>query len=235
MNVKRQHRFAVALVVALISLAASTLAARESEPEGAPTPTTWHVTSYLTGRVGVRSIHYWSKGPWMRAETVINGHPIVTIVRDKDYVAYDRVTGKGARIGRSPGAVKQDAKRLRPFGNDLEELVAQGGERVEAAADGNAGVEIWRITDSDGRRKLWVSSGEQRLPVRLETFVRGSFDTVTLDYSNWTRGLELPDRFFEAPPEISLEQLDYSAYFDAAASRPVAPVLYPDLLYGDGG
>jgi len=183
----------------------------------------------------MRSIRYWSKGPWMRAETVIKGHPVVTIVRDGDYVAYDRVTGKGARIGRSPGAVEQDAERLRPFGNEFDELVAQGGERVEAAVDGNPGVEIWRITDSVGRRKLWISSDEPRLPMRLETFVRGSFETVTLSYSGWMRGLELPDGFFEAPADVQLERLDYSAYIDAAASRPVAPVLYPDLLHGDGG
>jgi hypothetical protein len=232
---KMQVRFAVALLAGLISLPASSLAAKESEPDAAATPATWHVTGYVTGLGAVRSIRYWSKGPWMRAETVIKGHPIVTIVRDGDYVAYDRVTGMGARIGRSPGAVEQDAKRLRPFGNDFEELVAQGGELVEAEADGNPGVEIWRITDSAGRRKLWVSSDETRLPARLETFVRGSFGSVTLNYSDWMRGLELPDRFFEAPAEIQLERLDYSAYIDAAASRPVAPVLYPDLLHGDGG
>jgi hypothetical protein len=52
---------------------------------------------------------------------------------------------------------------------------------------------------------------------------------------DWSKGLELPDQFFEAAPDISLEQLDYSAYIDAAASRPVAPVLYPGLLHGDGG
>ncbi len=232
---KMQHRIVVALLVGLISLPASSLAAKESEPDAAATPPTWHVTGFVTGRIGMRSIRYWSKGPWMRAETVIQGHPVVTIVRDGDYVAYDRMTGKGARIGRGPGAVEQDAERLRPFGNEFEELVAQGGERVEAVVDGNPGVEIWRITDSVGRRKLWVSNDEPRLPVRLETFVRGSFETVSLSYSGWMRGLELPDGFFEAPADVQLERLDYSAYIDSAASRPVAPVLYPDLLHGDGG
>jgi hypothetical protein len=131
--------------------------------------------------------------------------------------------------------VKQDAKRLRPFGNDLEELIAEGAELVEAVADDNPGVEVWRITDTSGRRKLWVSHQEPRLPVRLETFVRASLETVTLNYSDWKRGLELRDEFFEAPSEIILEQLDYAAYIEAAASRPVAPVLYPALLHGDGG
>jgi hypothetical protein len=197
-----------------------------------PERETWHALTFVSGEMGLRLIYYWSKGDWMRAETLIGGHPIVTIVRDHDYVSFDRLTGKGARIRRSPNATREDADRTRPFGNDHAELVAQGAVKVEESKRAGQDVEIWRITDSSGRRKLWLTRGEPQLPMRIENFVRANGETITTDYSDWVRGIEMPDSFFDAPSNVQLEEFEYRAYVEASGTRAIAPVLYPDLLHG---
>lgn len=205
------------------------------EPAGAApetAPDTWHATTFVTGDMGFRIIHYWSKGDWMRAQTLIGGHPIVTIVRDGEYIGYDAMTGKGARIQRAPAAREEDRNRSRPFGNDLDELKKQGADKVEVTERAGRAVEIWRKTDAAGRRKLWVTSDEPMLPMRLETFVRGGSETITTEYSDWAKGLAIPDAFFAAPQGLDLEVLDYESYLEQGSTRPIGPVLYPDLLHG---
>jgi hypothetical protein len=235
---KMPCRIAARLLTALVFLVAVSVGADESADTGAdgsvdaPRPDTWHATTYVKSSMGLHVIHYWSKRSWMRAQTTIDGHLIVTIVRDGDYIAFDALAGRGARIRRTPAAVKEDRDRSRPFGNDLAELIAQGADKVEDSTRSGRAVEIWQKTDGAGRRKLWVTSDEPKLPMRLEIFVRGGADTITTDYADWMMGLEVPDSFFEAPPDVKLEKLDYSAYIDASAVRRVGPVLYPELLHG---
>lgn len=220
-------------LVFLLFLGSPVRAADPSEPAKDGAVNTWFATTFVSASsLGVRVIHYWSKGRWMRAETVMNGHPVVTIIRDTEYISYDLATGKGARIRRAPAATSADTGRIRPFGNDLEELIAQGAEKIEDTIMAGQRGEVWRITDSAGRRKLSVTHDEPKLPLRLETFVRGTSETVTLDYMNWARGLALPDAFFEPPPNVRLESFDYEAYLEASTTRAIGPVLYPDLLHG---
>lgn len=171
----------------------------------------------------------------MRAETVMNGHRLVTIVRGSEYISYDVVTGQGARIQRAPQAIADEAGRLRPFGNDLDEVRRQGAEKVEETIGGGQRGEVWRVTDEAGRRKLTVTRDAPQLPISLETYVRANGQTVSLDYMNWARGLTLPDGFFEPPSEMQLERLDYATYVAQATQRPIGPVLYPDALHGIGG
>jgi hypothetical protein len=108
----------------------------------------------------------------------------------------------------------------------------EGAVKVEESTRSGIDVEIWRITDDQGRRKLWVTSAEPRLPMRLENFIRSAGDTITTDYSDWTRGLEIPDAFFEAPANVQLEEFDYQTFIKASAERSIGPILYPDLLHG---
>lgn len=228
------------LVAGLTSLlscgwAAPSLGADDARPAAESTtasPDTWHATTFVSGAMGFRVIRYWSKGQWMRAQTLIGGHPIVTIVRDGHYIGYDELAGTGVRIERAPQAIAEDRARPRPFGNDLDELKRQGADKVEETTRAGVEVEIWRKTDAAGRRKLWVTKSEPQLPMRLETFVRAGGDTITTEYSGWSKGLPIPDSFFEAPANVKLERLDYAAFLDAAAAGPVGPVLYPDLLHG---
>lgn len=213
-----------ALVAAFALTTASAAEAKDVE--------SWHATTFVRGQHGTRVISYWSKNAWMRAETLIVGHPVVTIVRGRDYIAYDRLTRKGVRIRRPAVATAEDGRHLRPFGNDLHELIAEGGEFVQVEDFGAQKAEVWRVTDRLGRRQLWVTGEEPKLPIRLETFVRGGGQTITTDYSGWARGMEIPDSFFDPPSEIKLDSVDYTSFLTDPPVSARGIVLYPDLLHG---
>lgn len=212
--------------------------AREEAADAAPsTPSaseTWHVSTYVSGPMGFRVIDYWSKGPWMRANTLVSGHPLTTIVHGERYVVFDAIRGEGLSIRRSPRALAEDATRGRPFGNDLAELIAKGGEKVEDLRFRGEDATVWRLTDDATRRTVWVRRSGGELPIRVEIFERARAQTVTIDYSSWLRGIEIAESFFEAPAQISLRSLDYDAYLESAQSGGAGPfpVLYPDLLHG---
>ncbi|MBW2424959.1 MAG: hypothetical protein JRG86_11945 [Deltaproteobacteria bacterium] len=200
-------------------------------PEGAET---WHATTFVSSPVGFRVIDYWSKGDWMRANTLISGHPITTLVRGDRYVVYDVLTGEGLSIRRSKRARKEDAKRERAFGNDLEEIIAAGGEKVEDTRLSGVDATMWRLTDTRGRRTVWVRRRKPVIPLRVETFDRASSETVAVDYANWAAQIAIPDRFFEPPAGLELRKLDYEAFVKASQEGRAGPlpVLYPDLLHG---
>jgi len=212
--------------------------AQEAEEVEAPKtkpPETWHATAYVRGRMGIRVIDYWSKGPNMKARTLISGHPITTIVRDDRYVALDGLTGRGLDIRRSKTAMGDDKKRIRPFAFELDEMIRDGGEKIEDVKIGVMDGEIWRVTETNARRKLWVTTGDPRVPLRIETFNRGSAETVNLDYSDWTFNLKLTDGFFATPANFVLETFEYDYYVEKTLEGPVGaiPILYPDLLHGN--
>ncbi len=225
-------RPALLLLIASLALVPPAATPVHAADEAASPPDTWHATVFVGVRGGLRVVRYWSRGSWLRAETVLDGHPIVTIVRGSDYIAYDRLTATGVRIRRTPLAIDRDSKRARPFAFDFEDLVADGGEKVEESSMGGRATEVWRVRDSEGRRKLVMTRDEPRVPLRLETFLRARGETITRDYTGWRRGFEVAEGFFEPPPNVSIETFDYEAYAAATASRNLAPVLYPDLLLG---
>ncbi len=206
----------------------------EAADSAASASETWHVSTYVSGPMGFRVIDYWSKGPWMRANTLVSGHPLTTIVHGERYVVFDAIRGEGLSIRRSPRALAGDATRGRPFGNDLAELVAQGGEKVEDLRFRGEDATVWRLTSDATRRTVWVRRRKEDLPMRVEIFERASAQTVTIDYANWIRGIEIDESFFEAPAQVSLRRLDYDAYLESAQSGDAGPfpVLYPDLLHG---
>jgi len=130
--------------------------AADSAPSAASAGRTWHVSTYVSGPMGFRVIDYWSKGPWMRANTLVSGHPLTTIVHGERYVVFDAIRGEGLSIRRSPRALAEDATRGRPFGNDLAELIAKGGEKVEDLRFRGEDATVWRLTDDATRRTVWV-------------------------------------------------------------------------------
>lgn len=197
-------------------------------------PSTWHATAFVSGIGSYRIIHYWSQGSSMRAETLISGHPITTIVRGDRYIVIDRLTGKALDVERAKNAVAEDRSRERPFGFERDEIRAAGGEKIEDTKLSNVDVELWRVTDDLGRRTAWISKAAPHVPLRAETFVRGSTQTVKIDYSGWGFNLDIPADFFAVPPGLEVERLDYDAYSKKSAQGPVgpAPILYPDLLHG---
>lgn len=210
-------------------------AAQEASPAELDPPKTWHASAFVRGRMGIRVIDYWSEGAKMRAHTLIGGHPITTIVNDDRYIVIDHLAGRGLDVQRSKKARKADRKRGRPFAFELDELIRDGGERIDEVEIGSMKAEIWRVTDGFGRRKVWVTAQMPRVPLRIETFTRVDSGTIDVDYSNWTFDLEMPKHFFKRPSGYEIDRFDYDDFVERSAKGPVSrlPILYPDLLHGD--
>ena len=88
----------------------------------------------------------------MRSESVVGGHRIVTIVNGQWYYAYDAVGMQGIAVQRAPAALAEDRLDRRPFGNHLETLIHQGAERVGTEVVMGQEVDVFRVTDSRGKR-----------------------------------------------------------------------------------
>jgi hypothetical protein len=215
--------------------APATEQARELPPGEPPQMNTWYAQVMAHSPVGINVTHFWSKDRKLRAETVIAGRRIVTIVDETTYYAYDLLVRTGIAVERSPVAIGQDAERQRPFGNEFFALVRQGAEPIGSDKLGGRDVELFQITDKRGRRKLWVTPDERRLPLRVFAFQRGAGREMTTDYLNWQRGLPILNAFFVPEPGVDIAQLSYEEYVQKQAERkplgPV-PVLYSDLLHG---
>lgn len=175
-------------------------------------------------------VQYWSRGARFRSETVVSGHPIVTIVSDGMYYTYDALTQKGYAVPRTKAAIAEDAKRMRPFGNDLEELLADGGEKISSEVLNGVDVDVYRVTDGRGRRTLWASSGTLQVPVRLESYDRKSGRTGNLDWITWLPGLKIDETFFKPSSDLDLKRFkSYEAFMEALQEKPVEPV--PPLFH----
>jgi hypothetical protein len=197
-------------------------------------PDTWYVSTLSETERGLLGVHYWSKGPSFRAETIVEGHRIATIVREASYYIIDVVSGTGVELGRSEKAIAEDAGRGRPFGREWEALVRDGGEKVRSQELGGVAYDLFRVTDQAGRREILVTRSEPRIPVSFETYDRKSGTTSVVRYSNWRRGLVISDGFFEPPPGLEIPRIEYEEYLERIRTRSIgpAPVLYGELLHG---
>ena len=196
-------------------------------------PPTWFSLALAHSEIGINVAYFWSKGPKLRAETVIAGRKIVTLVNGSTYYAYDATGRDGVAIGRAKAAIAKDAPGRRPFGRELDVVLAQGGEKVGEEEVGGRAVERYRVTDDAGRREVWVTKDRLRLPVRVEIFTRPTGKTISTDFLSWTAELPIDDGFFEPDPGVRLERLSFDEYA-AREGTPVGPVpiLYLDLLTG---
>jgi hypothetical protein len=195
---------------------------------------TWHAERITSGSAPVRVERLWSKGPWLHAEVVFNGHPILTLVKADRYVMIDAITSKGISIQRSPKAIAQDVGRARPFGNEREAISLRGGEKVKTEGTGDAACDLYRLTDQAGRREVCVSAGAEPLPVFSRAWDRATSSETETRYLSWMKDVEIADAFFSADPRVALESFTYEAYLAKAQREPVgpAPALYPELLHG---
>ncbi|HVN38123.1 MAG TPA: hypothetical protein VMW19_08115 [Myxococcota bacterium] len=196
---------------------------------------TWYAQALARGAAGLNVTHFWSKGPWLRAETVVAGHKVVNIVKGDWYYAYDGLTKRGLAIRRDPKAEAQDSPQRRPFGREYEILVKQGAEQVGEDNAFGRPVGIYRVTDTHGKREVWVTQDEKKLPLRLQIYDRQTTGTRVTDYVNWQSALAIPDSFFEPEPGIELEKMELEQYLKRSVEEgPVGavPVLYADLLHG---
>jgi hypothetical protein len=220
-------------LVPLLLLLAVPGHAADDEPKKPSTPT-WYAQTLTRGEAGLNVSHFWSKGAMLRAETIVAGHKVVTIVRGEWYYAYDALEGSGLAIQREPAIVRADDPAKRPFGREYEILTSQGAElvRMEDLLGRKAGV--YRITDELGKRELWVTEDEDRIPLRVEIYDRRTSARRTIDYVNWQSDLFIPDDFFAPDARMKLTELDHTEYLRRSSEEgsvgPV-PVLYLDLLY----
>jgi hypothetical protein len=187
------------------------------------------------GEGGLHIVEYWSKPGLLRAHTTISGHPFVTLVSKDTYYTLDPVFKRGVAIARSDRAVAADRGRLRLFGNEFEDMLAAGAEKIRTEETPGGPLDVYRLTDDEGRRTVWVTADEYRLPLKFETFDRRTGSDASLEYLDWSP-LRLPEKFFEAPKagwEIErVESYDdwLKAPRDAAVKQ--APIIFPLLLHG---
>jgi len=225
-----RQRLALCALLPLVA-GASPVAEAPKKPSGPPT---WYAQALSRGDAGLNVTHLWSKGAAFRAETVVAGHKIVTIVRGDRYYAYDGLTGEGLSLRREPAVVAAEKPNVRPFAQEYEVLMHQGAElvREESLVGRRAG--IYRVTDELGRRELWVTQDEQRIPLRVQIFDRQSGAERTTDYVNWQSNLEIPDAFFTPDASARLTDMDYTEFLRRSAAEgsvgPV-PVLYTHMLF----
>jgi hypothetical protein len=231
---------AALLVLIGVAGARAQEAPAEGQPAAAPPeselPDTWYAQALAYSEAGINVTHFWSKGSnKLRAETVIAGHPVVTIVNGPTYYAYDLLSRAGVAIARSPTAIEQDATRGRPFGQEVVAIERLGGERIGEEELGGRIVQVYQVTDALGKRQAWVSNDPRRLTIRLKLFRRATGQTLHTDFLNWAQGLPISDSFFEPEPGVKLLELSFEKYVEMQANRePIGPVpvLYTDLLHG---
>lgn len=223
--------------VGLAMLCATASNAGDPAPaaKAAPGSSTWFSQVISHSDTGINVGYFWSKGAKLRAETVIAGRRVTTLVSGNTYYAYDAVSQNGVAIIRNPRAIAADARGERPFGREFEKLLSQGAELVREEAVNGRECEVFRLTDQLGRRELWVTKDKLRLPVRVVVYRRDTQKTTATDFVNWLTGLAIADGFFEPESSIAFERLDFDTYMQRSSTgEPIGPVpvLYTDLLVG---
>ena len=82
-------------------------------PGEPPEMDTWYAQVLARSPVGLNVTHFWSKDRKLRAETVIAGRRIVTIVDESTYYAYDLLVRTGIAVQRAPTAIGVSPPRRR--------------------------------------------------------------------------------------------------------------------------
>ena len=196
---------------------------------------TWYAQALARGPGGLNVTHFWSKGSLLRAETVIAGRKVVTLVNGDWYSAYDATKGLGIRVHRTPEAIANDADYHRPFGNEAVKLIDQGAEKIREESFHGRDVEIYQLTNRMGRRTVWVSKEALNIPLRIEMYNRSNGSRQATDYTDWLTGLTMSDAWFEIDPNVEVRSYEFDEYVQFSSQTggvgPV-PVLYMDLLRG---
>lgn len=199
-------------------------------------PTSWYAATVAEDeKGGFLRVHFWSKGPLFRAEAILAGRKIVTIVDRTTYYVLDEASGSGIAIERAEATRDLNERGERPFGNELAKLLRQGGELVGSEQAAGQTVDVYRLTNDQGRRTIWVSTTKPSVPLRVETYDRDSATTGKLDYVNWLHNPSLADSFFVPNSNAKMEKLSYERYRRESRKGPLgpAPVLYRHLLHGE--
>ena len=206
--------------------------AQEASPD--PDDGNWYAERLTSGDTPLTVEYLWSRGPKLRSERVVRGHPIVTLVNGDRYVIYDRITREGISIARSPAAIQQDVGRVRPFANEFKNMMKAGAEKVGVERVASSRCDLYRVTDGVGRREVCVV-GDDRLPIFTRVYVRQRASEVTSQYAEWSRKVRPPDSFYLPPADIQLEFVSYEEYLERAPKERLgpAPPTHRELLHGE--
>jgi hypothetical protein len=230
---------AIGLARMMVGLAISVLLAQPATAEKdknieKSTIPSWYTQTFVRGDTGLNVTYLWSLKSKFRSESVIRGHKLVTIVNGGTYYVYDALTMTGIAIRRAPAALAAESPDHRPFGNEAQSMIDQGGEKIREESIAGKPAEVYQITDNNGRRIVWVTQDDRRLPIRLEFFSRKAGSTRYKEYVDWVSGLAITDAFFEPEPGIQFERFELDEYIEKTLAKDSAtlPILYPELLHG---
>ena len=219
----------VAVVLAAMLAAAPVHA--EGEEDSAPE--TWYARMLARNESQLTVTYFWSRGAKMRAETVVAGQLIVTIVNGDTYYTYSPSGGGGLAVERAPEAIAADATSGRPFGQEVELLLDQGAEKVGEETFRGRMCDVYRVTDNDGKRQIWATQDEPRVTSRIEIFRRAAGTTQYLDYDQWLRGIPIADGFFEPHAGLDLKRYSLSEYLvEATRDGTLGAIQFLHLLTG---
>ena len=219
----------VAVVLAAMLAAAPVHA--EGEKDSAPE--TWYARMLARNESQLTVTYFWSRGAKMRAETVVAGQLIVTIVNGDTYYTYSPSGGGGLAVERAPEAIAADATSGRPFGQEVELLLDQGAEKVGEETFRGRMCDVYRVTDNDGKRQIWATQGEPRVTSRIEIFRRAAGTTQYLDYDQWLRGVPIAEGFFEPHAGLDLKRYSLSEYLvEATRDGTLGAIQFLHLLTG---
>jgi hypothetical protein len=221
--------------LAISALLAQPVAAEKDKSVEKPAIPSWYTQAIARGDAGFNVTHLWSLKSKFRAETVVGGHKLVTIVNGDTYYVYDALALTGTAIRRAPAALAAESPDRRPFGNEAQFLINQGGEKVREESIGGKRADVYQFTDENGRRIIWVAQDDRRLPIRMEFFNRNSGSTRYKEYVDWVSGFPVSDAFFEPEPGIQFERFELDEYIKNTLAKDAAamlPILYQELLHG---
>ena len=219
----------------LSALAAQPATAEKDKSITKPAGLSWYTQSYTRSDTGLTISYLWSLNSKFRAETVVRGHNLVTIVNGDTYYSYDALTMAGIAVRRAPAALAAESPDRRPFGNEAQALIDQGAEKIREESVAGRRADVYQITDEDGRRIVWVTQDDRRLPTRIEIFSRKSGATRYKEYVDWITGLPISDAFFEPEPGIEFQRFELDEYIQYTLAKDSAetfPILYQELLHG---
>jgi hypothetical protein len=225
----------IAIGLALSALLAQPVAAKKDKESEKPAIPSWYTQTYTRNDTGMSVTYLWSLKSKFRSETVIRGHKLVTIVNGDTYYVYDALTMEGIAVRRAPAARAADSPDHRPFGNEAQILIDQGGEKIREENVAGKRAEVYQVTDQSGRRIVWVTQDDRRLPIHMELFDRKSGVTRYKEYVDWVGGLPITDAFFEPEPSIEFKRFELDEFIANALKEDsdiTLPILYQELLQG---
>ena len=231
-NPRRRGLQRVALGLALSALVSASSSAKEDDE---PTVNSWYAQTVARSSAGLNVNYFWSLGTKFRAETVVAGHKVVTIVSGDTYYAYNAVLMHGIAVRRTAAAIAADTSKRRPFGNEAEVLLGQGAEKTREEVLYNIPSDVYQISNDAGRQVLWVTQDSRRLPIRVEIYERRTGSTSYKEYFDWQIGIRIAEEFFDPEPAVKLKHFTFDEYVKNSDDQEVmglAPILYEDLLLG---